>query len=688
MALVIASGAASGAGAQSRMSSPGAANAAGATDATSAAGAGPAPVSGGHTGAVHALVYDSGQGRILSAGADGFLGIWNPQNNTAVEQFQLSSYSLQSMILRPGKSQIALVESDGLGLYRISAWDYGTKKNLFILRFKDPISYINYSAGGNFLIVARSARTGVAFIHPETGEVLESPSNLTGSVIFAATGRSERTMISYTAAGILSYWELESGEEIQQAPVPANMASPLLFGNNRFFGGLDSGGLVVLDAVSGKEIARDRTITRGRLFPVSPESAEFVCLTQESGGGQSLISFGINAAGRLETRSRRAIPPSITSITSVLSMGNNAALGTAAGVVWTFSQNGTARVMATMDPLRIDEIAASGPALAFISGDKQLGFIPLDYKNLRDRETISLEGAGNYSHISPGPSGAPDEGGSFLLWQSDNTRLFPAIKRSGPRADGNGAAFPGPGGAGENGDPVLNGLSLRFPLRSVSVLEDQALFLDSMGTITVLSTGTGNAAFSYSSAGALDVSFLNGENIIIGRVAENAPFLMVNIRTGETVPMAYPSSIGAKVYRGPGGTLYGAVVDQSPGNVKTAIVSLNPLNPAQSFPLVEYQGEDTGFSIAECGGILASTIGGDGASLYGSRGFIPFERSSGLPIRLIEGEGFFIALDKKGAISWHDPRSGKLLALLRIYPDQWRLETGGGQTTGGAVRAN
>jgi hypothetical protein len=130
------------------------------------------------------------------------------------------------------------------------------------------------------------------------------------------------------------------------------------------------------------------------------------------------------------------------------------------------------------------------------------------------------------------------------------------------------------------------------------------------------------------------------------------------------------------------------VVDQSPGNAKTAIISLNPLNPAQSFPLVEYQGEDTGFSITEYGGVLASTIGGDGASLYGSQGFIPFERSSGLPVNIIEGGGFFIAIDKKGTITWHDPPSGKLLAALRIHQDQWFLETGGGPIISGVVRAD
>jgi WD40 repeat protein len=97
---------------------------------------------GSHRGKVNAVLWDAGHSQILSAGADGFLGIWDIKNNRAEDRFQLSSYALSSMVLRPGKPQIALIENDGLGLYRISAWDYEAKRNLFILRFRDPVSYI------------------------------------------------------------------------------------------------------------------------------------------------------------------------------------------------------------------------------------------------------------------------------------------------------------------------------------------------------------------------------------------------------------------------------------------------------------------------------------------------------------------------------------------------------------------
>ncbi|MDR2101142.1 MAG: WD40 repeat domain-containing protein [Treponema sp.] len=621
-------------------------------------------VAGGHRGAVNALVYD-GENQIFSAGEDGFLTIWDIRRNAAAGRFQLSSYGIRSMVLRPGKTQLTLVESDGLGLYRISAWDYGAKQKLFTLRFRDALSYINYSGGGNFLIAARSGRTGVVFIHPETGEILSSPGDLTGTVGFATTGRSERTMIAYLSSGVLSYWDLESGTEIRRLSVPANMTSPLLFGNNRFFGGIDSRGLVVLDAVTGGLVFREGGISPGFLFAAGGSAADFFCLGEEA-GGQVLYRFSINNGGNREIKSRVKIPPHIQGISAGAGGGtaDTALLGTAGGMVWIMDPNGIPRSMAVRNQRRISEAAVSRSSLAFIGRENFLALIPRDYTRLKNNDTVRVEPQEGYTRIAPGSAPDSGKGGGepeqFLLWQGENTRIFPAVKTAA-------------------GVFILDKLPLRFPLMSAALLGEKALFLDFSGNITVLSVKTGDILFSFSAISSLDAAFLDEENILVGRsaISGNTPFLALNIRTGETLPVAYPSAIGAKVYQGPGGTTYGAVIDQEPENLKTAIVRINLSNPSLSTRLIEYQGEDSLFSIAESEGILASTLGGDGATFYGPRGMGTFERAPGLPIRLIEGGGFFITLDADGNVAWYDPQSGRLLAIFRLYDDEWTLERPG-----------
>jgi hypothetical protein len=102
--------------------------------------------------------------------------------------------------------------------------------------------------------------------------------------------------------------------------------------------------------------------------------------------------------------------------------------------------------------------------------------------------------------------------------------------------------------------------------------------------------------------------------------------------------------------------------------------------------MVEYQGEDTNFMIAENGSSLASTIGGDGATLYGAKGLTNFERSTSLPVTLLSGDKFFITLGKDGSISWYDAAAGTLLARIRFYDTEWIMELDQGRIIRGAVQ--
>jgi len=161
--------------------------------------------------------------------------------------------------------------------------------------------------------------------------------------------------------------------------------------------------------------------------------------------------------------------------------------------------------------------------------------------------------------------------------------------------------------------------------------------------------------------------------------------MILHISTGETVPLACPGLVGVRVYRSSSGAIYGAVVNQSGGNVQTSIMRLNISAAVRSERLVEYIGEDSSFAMTESGGTLASTLGGGEATIYSQRAgtgntapaMITLERKRGLPAKIIDGDRWFIVLDREGGITWHDNRSGKLLANFSVYTDYWVLEKDG-----------
>jgi hypothetical protein len=121
--------------------------------------------------------------------------------------------------------------------------------------------------------------------------------------------------------------------------------------------------------------------------------------------------------------------------------------------------------------------------------------------------------------------------------------------------------------------------------------------------------------------------------------------------------------------------MYGGVVEGSSDSAITALLLLDVEYPEASKRLVEYQGEDTAFIIAQSGSSVASTIGGNGPTLHSNRGFTAFERTPSLPADLIGSEKYFIVPGKDGSISWHSNVSGALLARLWLLETEWILNT-------------
>jgi hypothetical protein len=640
---------------------------------------------GGHRGTVNALVF-KGE-RILSAGEDGFLEIWDVRG--AQERFQLSPYRITAMAERPGKDEICLIESDGLGLYRISAWNFKEHRNIFSLRLRDPFDSVFYSMGGNFIIAARSGGlsggAGLIFIDPVSGDILQSPSSLTGTVSLAVTGRTERNMMVYTTSGILSYWALDSGSETSRFSVPPNLHSPALFSNSRYLAGVNAEGLAVINAVSGELLARDNSVPGDSLL--YPAGDELICLVQREGAGVSgssvteIYRYAIDRGGRLSRTGHFSLSASginrrFTAI-AASGGGNRAsiALGTGDGNVVLAGMNGQPRILPVRDQIRITEAAVSGQSIAFIAEDGTVGFISQDYSQYSSNRTIRVEQ--NQEGFSRITAFGEENGsrGRFVFWQDGNIRTQPVIWSSGS------------GG----GKQALGGVTFRTPVRSADSMGGKILFLDSMGNITVISAlGTGKA-FTFFSVGIMDAAFVDNNRIIIGRsaVSGNTPFMMINTTNGETVPLPYPCQVGVALYRGASGSIYAAEVSSANDaeGMKTSVLHINNANAAASEKLFDFHGEETQFSLVESANGIASTIGGEGAAIYTAAGPHDLDRTAGFTLKLIEGGSRLISLDRDGNICWHDSQNGKLLAVFRLHPGGWTLQTQQRTLTGSVLQA-
>ena len=637
----------------------------------------------GHRGSVNAL-FQKGDS-IISAGEDGFLGIWNPITAAAIDRFQVSQRRIIAMAGRPGRDEACLVESDGLGLYWISVWNYRERRKIFSLQFRDPIGHISYSAGGKFIIAARTGRTALVMIDANSGAILQSPQSLTGTVGLVVTGRSERNMMVYTASGEISYWDIETGNRTNNFRVPPNMSSTALFSNNRFLAGLNAEGLAVVHAASGEVLGRDASIPNGSLL--CADGDDIICLVQKSNAAAELYRFTIDNGGRLVTRNKFSVAVSgagnrFTAIGA--GTGGGAVFGTVNGSVVSAASDGWARLFSVKDQTLIIDAAVSGSTVAFISDNGNIGFIPLDYQQLYDGSSIQTEkndGAYNRVIAFNTETEQEDGAGRFVFWHDRNTRLQPAIRSSGP-----GNQF-----------RTLSGINARAPIHSAASFGGKVLFLDTAGNLSVITIDK-NISFTFFSVGLMDAAFFDSGRIMLGRsaVSGNTPFMMININTGETVPLPHSSQAATALYRGGSGGIYAVTVSSQPAEgiqpsnesttIRTQVILMNPFNSADSIKLIDFPGEDTQFAIAEApsgyAGSVAATIGGEGAAIYSGAGNQKLDRTAGLPLRLLEGGSNLLSLDRDGNICWFDSRSGRLAAVFSLQPTGWTLRTERRQITG------
>jgi hypothetical protein len=494
-----------------------------------------------------------------------------------------------------------------------------------------------------------------------------------GAVTFGITGRTEQNILLYQGEnedfeGQILYLDLKSLSVTERFRAPANLSNPIVFGNNRFLAGINSGGLLITDAASGSLLDSIPEMERSALL--YPVNDGFFCLSREN---NILHRFTTDRRGAIITRQKLPIAHDEETISAFAVNGTAVFAGEDGGV---FMAGLTAGAQSRLFKMthnfqeRITEIAANDKSIAFLTESGGLGFLPPDFRSVKNNDKLRLEKTRNITRITAiSPFSAKNNqadtstlADTYILWQSANTQIPPRIAYS---------------------DLTTDELSLQFmierhPLRSISSSKNgNILVLDAAGRLCVYNFNSFpvKAAFTFSSVGAIDAAFADDNYLLLcrGAVSGNSPFLFVNYKTGETIPVTVAAQAGILSYTGNSGKIYAASVTGNTDGVKTVISALS-VNRNINEKLVEYPGEAANLTIAEVNGKTAIAAGGEGAKIYAEK-TINFDRTQGLPVKLLGCGDFFLSLDSEGNISWHDA-NGKLLAVFRLYKDRWVLETG------------
>jgi len=630
-------------------------------------------IAGGHRGGITSLLHNGNT--VLTAGEDGFLVTWNVSQRTAVDRFQLSTYNIQSMIKHPQKNEICIVETSSAGNYnRLSAWNFATKQRLFSITSSHPITYINYSAGGNMIIAAGLDGFLISIINSTTGQINKDPVVSNGIISAAVTGRTERNVMIYqseyedltgraTLTGQIIYLSLVNFSTVGSFQTQGYLSSSIFIMNDRILAGVNAGGLHILDTANGNVIDSNSTIGRNAIL--CPANDGFYCYDRR-GNSATLYRFTVANNGRLNISQQTAVSPSDTGTISSIAYNGSLILSSSDGKIFLLGQQNRIIPFEFNFQKSITEIAAGEKTIAFFSDNGYLSIIPAEYNLINGAFVLKFNRYNNYDKISSFSASGNDY---YIIWQNSNTRNAPqllTVTVNEQREIGTQTRN-------------LNFLTGRFPLRVISVFNNKLLTLDSGGNLTIRNIDTiteaGNTSrtdFTFSSSGAIDAAFVNNDYIIISRSAANnsSPFLSVNTRTGETIPYTFAVQAGLTAYAGKSGNIYAAAAEQK-DTLNT--IFLNISAPNQEGRIMEYYGEAHNITITESNERLIIACDSEGVAIFSNQNKRSnFERTSGLPVRLYQRGNSFLCLDTEGNITWHDT-NGKILSTFSLRENQWSL---------------
>jgi hypothetical protein len=644
-ALLLALSAASGAWAQGGPEAPGAAAA--------------TLLQTSHRGAVLAIEHDEGRGLVFTAGEDGTLRVWDLAARAIVARIGIGRLPLTAIAVNPAATQVAVLESDGVHGFAVSAWDWRAARRLFRVTLAGEPLFLRYSGAGSWLMLGESAWQGLRLLAAADGSPVAFHPEGFGIVGFAEVSRSERTILTYQPSGRLQYWEAATGNLVTELRIAPYLSGLRISRDRRYAAGSDGREVLLVDLVTGATRAR-LELAGVRSLDLSPAADEIACIAPSAAGALELSRWTLSGDtfSRLTGADRAAVTMARYTSTGLVS-------ASADGIGF-FTASAETVVLARDELADITGVAADGGLLALAS--------PRWIWLLRQPE-----GSGPASGVStvPNPLGGPT-GLVFVEGRLVAWRQGPGSPAAVTLDVGTGAVTGTPAG-------------LAAPLLQLEPASGSLVSLDRTGTVrlvalpgTAAAGDAGRPLFDAWLPGTLCVVAISDRELVGGRTPIGASgggggtLLRINMRTGETVAVPGNSrSTYDLAWDAARGTLYSLGVDAAGDTVLTG-------HGGPGFEgervLARYEDEDLSAALAldPATGTVYASLGFGGIVAWdgSSAGLIASEGR--VPRRLAAAPGLLASVNRDSAVSLWDPATRALAADLYLLASGDWCQVGAG----------
>lgn len=226
----------------------------------------------------------------FTSASDGFIIRWDASLNP--ERMQVSDIEIQKIAVHPNGNLIALYETDGLSIFRLSVWDWSKKERLYAKRLPDKITSLSFSQKGSYILIGNGNYDGLIILEAAYGLQMQVINNSIPQVILAETSATESTLVSYSQSGLLIYTSLEDGSRKSAINTEKTLENgSFLDINKRFFAGIKNKQLYIIDATNG--LVQNRISVQKPILISGFSNQEFYILDQLTTESYSLKKISL-----------------------------------------------------------------------------------------------------------------------------------------------------------------------------------------------------------------------------------------------------------------------------------------------------------------------------------------------------------------------------------------------------------
>jgi len=556
-------------------------------------------------------------------GEDGFVSkISYP--SLKMQTWQISQLPIKKIAPHPDSATVAFYESDGTSIHKISSWNWKLRERKFIIRPNYPVTYIAWSANGSYLLVGNT-ENGIEIFN-NNGEIVDIYSKKPGIVLLATTGKREKSIVSYSRNGKITYTAVQGKKKLAECKSEDELEYPCIFQNFTRIAGYKDGKIIVVKASDG--VKQEEYQTDGEvIFTTHADSDKLIWLSKH----KKKNNYALNIAN--ESTAYFALPSS-KAITSSIYLDSSIIAGDEDGRLHILKkENGKVSYTHHFEYKNemIEEIASNGNTLFMLKNGNLI-----EKKGVDANEEI-LKGRVDYTSILC-------DNENVILWSKDEKKpiqKYDIIKQKMT------AIY----------KPKTSVISLSLYNKNIVVVE-------ASGLISLINLDKGKILFSQNIEGA-ESALQRGEDYIV--VAKNtfdnaaSPLFEINIKTKESVPIKLPGELAYFLARSREipNTFFCFLFDSTNGSKTTNLIQFateeNKTLTAKFENLLSYADEDFSPFIESYKGAIITNLGKDSLiyfNLY-SKKITQLQRSFALPKKAVLVGESIVSLGLDGSLNWH-----------------------------------